>query len=153
MNNMMKSSFGFRALFLSVWMLVTTAFADGEAILSAAQNLDNEAKNVDTQSIFGDLATIFKVDQALVEKFLGSKGYQWSELVYVKLLADKTSQTPEAVIKANADRDWLVALKKTGVAEKDAVQQLNTVYTELAFLLLDKPSARLNTKTVVARKR
>ena len=153
MNNMMKSSFGFRALFLSVWMLVTTAFADGEAILSAAQNLDSEAKNVDTQSIFGDLATIFKVDQALVEKFLGSKGYQWSELVYVKLLADKTSQTPEAVIKANADRDWLVALKKTGVAEKDAVQQLNTVYTELAFLLLDKPSARLNTKTVVARKR
>jgi hypothetical protein len=132
-----------------VVVLHCPAFAASDRIQDAVDDLDNNVKSVDIQVIVGDLAKIGKFDRAFVEKSLTEKKYKYSELIFIKMLADNACLSPEVVMESNPDRNWLPALKRAGYEEKDILQHLENTNSELAFALLDVPDKKRGTKRLI----
>lgn len=137
MKNLQKTGL---ALLFCGFVFASSVQAD-EKVLASAQQLDNCVQKVEPASIVGDLAELLKVDASVVSDALVEKNFKCSDLVFAQAVAMKTG-TPLAQLVEAGSKDWLACLQEAKVNLKALVQQLDDLYTEMAFRAMDKPHAK-----------
>jgi hypothetical protein len=124
-------------------LVVFTAFFAGFAqaaedrVQSAMKELDSTVQAWDMKKIVPPTAKLLKVEADLVRKAVVEQRATLSTLVCAKLVADKTGQTVLEVIEGAKNGEWKATFTKAGITEDAAVEQMESVQTEFAFMTLE----------------
>ena len=144
-----------RLLFLLlVGLLCTSLVPSGHGgpaparILTAAQELDENVKRMELKTFLPKLAELLQLNAEQVENALVERKISFSRLALVKLVADKSS-TELAKLLETSDIDPIKMLQSGQVSLNDALERLDSLYSDVALLRIDR---RAPAKSVAKRK-
>lgn len=101
------------------------------------QNLDGSVKEGAIKSKADELGTLLKLEGKEIESALLEKKLNYSTIALAQLVGEKTGQKYAEVIAANPSPDWLALLTKAGVPTTEALERLEYLHAEVAFMMMD----------------
>lgn len=130
--------------FAGVLLLSTLVCSSAQSgsIQDSATALDETYLRADLKKLAPRMAALLKVDRAVVEQAIVEKRKKFSTLALATLLAEKTGADAAKLISTARDDNWTAELKKAGLADEKIVEYLDSLQSELAFVLLDFRTAK-----------
>ena len=129
--------------FAGVLLLSTLVCSSAQSgsIQESATALDETYLRADLKKLAPRMAALLKVDRAVVEQAIVEKRKKFSTLALATLLAEKTGGDAAKLISTRDD-NWTAELKKAGLADEKVVEYLDSLQSELAFVMLDYRTAK-----------
>jgi hypothetical protein len=128
-----------KLMVLTINIVFLTAFAQAaqDRIQAAMSELDNTVKAWDMKKIAPQTAKVLNMDADLVRKAVIEQHATLSSLVCAKLVADKTGEPVAKVLESARAGAWTTVFKKASIAEDAALEQMDTMQQEVAFMTLE----------------
>lgn len=116
---------------------ILQAQTNSSKLTQTAKVLDDTLKTSHLKKVTPDLGRVLKMDTQAVEKALLDQKLKFSDLALAKFLSDKINQPVESLLALGQITDWDASLKNANISEKEAIEHLDNLQSEVAFLMLD----------------
>ena len=121
---------------------LTVAFAGtpAERLMETAQNLDESVQSVELSKILPDIAKLLKTETAVVEKAIFYQNMKLSEVVLGTFVSEKSHESLPELLKPSIN--WTQVLEQKKLNTDDAREYLDSISSEVAFLVFEKKNAK-----------
>lgn len=116
---------------------ILQAQTNSSKLTQTAKVLDDTLKPSHLKKVTPDLGRVLKMDTQAVEKALLDQKLKFSDLALAKFLSDKINQPVKNLLALGQITDWDASLKNANISEKEAIEHLDNLQSEIAFLMLD----------------
>ena len=107
-----------------------------------AKGLDQIVEKADLKVILPQLAQILKMDAAIVRKAMLDDHHKLSTLALAHLIEEKGGESASSLLQSAKELPWVTLLTAVGISDQVADEYLDSVYAEVAFLMLDHRGKR-----------
>ncbi len=108
--------------------------------METAQNLDESVQSVELSKILPDIAKLLKTETAVVEKAIFYQNMKLSEVVLGTFVSEKSHESLPELLKPSIN--WTQVLEQKKLNTDDAREYLDSISSEVAFLVFEKKNAK-----------
>jgi hypothetical protein len=97
-----------------------------------------EVRPIDVNALSRGLAPLLGTEEPFLRERLASRQYKLSDIALSHLLSQQSGRSMEDFLRNQPTGSWLDTLRQAGISVEQAIEHLDHIYAETAFLRLDQ---------------